>query len=117
MLARPGLRLCPIGDKSLHQLPRNLLKTRTGYPMGVCALTTTPKGWPVLSTLSTSAPAPCSRVYPTVSRRGTCDRVLRFVANRPEVFTPAVGCDLAYPPGKTVVHSPSLHRLVPFFFG
>ena len=27
-----------------------------------------------LSALSTSAPAPCSRVYPSVSRRGTCDR-------------------------------------------
>src|SRR6202790_2642475 len=27
-----------------------------------------------ISSLSTSAPAPCSRVDPTVSRRGTCDR-------------------------------------------
>src|ERR1700730_2038962 len=27
-----------------------------------------------LSFLSTSAPAPCSRVDPTASRRGTCDR-------------------------------------------
>jgi hypothetical protein len=47
-----------------------------------------PKGWPVLSSLSTSAPALCSRVDPTVSRRGTCDRGLRLINNNRLVTVP-----------------------------